>query len=47
MQYNNKDIYEGNWKEDQKEGEGEYLYYNSNEKYKGLWKNDLREGKEY
>ena len=37
-------IYEGDYKNDQKNGEGIY-YYKNGDKYEGEWVNDLREGK--
>ena len=41
--YDNGDIYEGEFKNDLKEGYG--IFYNSNgDRYEGEWKNDLREG---
>ena len=44
MNYNNGDKYDGEWKNDLREGNGIYEYKNG-DKYKGEWKNDLRNGK--
>ncbi len=44
MEYENGDKYEGEWKNDFKEGKGKMIY-NNGEKYEGEWKNDLKEGK--
>ena len=44
MKYNNGDLYNGEWKNDLKEGEGT-IKYNNGDIYDGNWKNDLKEGK--
>ena len=45
MYYNNKDRYEGDFKNDKREGKGIY-YFNSGEKEEGNWKNDKLEENE-
>ena len=44
MYYKNGDRYEGEWKNDDREGKG-ILYYKNGDRYDGEWKNDKREGK--
>lgn len=43
MQSDNGECYEGEWRENQKHGEGEYTWPNGS-KYKGNYICDLREG---
>ena len=43
MKYNNGEEYKGFWKNDLKDGEGEYNY-NNGDYYKGKFKNNLRNG---
>ena len=43
MEYNNGDIYNGNWSQNKKQGKGEMIYKNG-DKYKGNWKNDVKHG---
>jgi hypothetical protein len=42
--YASGEKYNGNWKDDIKEGHGVF-YYSENEKYDGEWKNDHKCGK--
>ena len=44
MNYNNGDKYEGEFKNNLREGKG-IMNYNNGDKYEGEWKNNLREGK--
>ena len=44
MYYKNGDRYEGEWKNDDREGKG-ILNYKNGDRYDGEWKNDKREGK--
>ena len=37
-------MYVGDWKNDKREGHGEY-YWKKGDKYDGDWKNDKREGR--
>ena len=42
--YVNGDIYEGNWKNNKKDGEGTLVYQNDSRTYVGQFKNDLFNG---
>ena len=42
--YENGDKYDGNWKNDKKEGKGYYFYNQTGEVYKGNFNNDLPNG---
>jgi hypothetical protein len=42
--YLNGNIYEGDWKNDKKEGFGIFIYKTTNEKYVGEWINGERWG---
>lgn len=42
--FENGDGYEGNWKNQQMNGEGTYYYQKTGERYVGAWKNDYRSG---
>ena len=44
IEYNNGDIYDGNWLNDKIEGEGK-IEYNNGDIYIGNFKNYLKEGK--
>jgi len=37
------DVYEGEWKQDKREGKGKWQYHNG-DKYSGEWKGDMRHG---
>ena len=39
MYYYNGDVYEGNWQNDKREGQGSYTWKNGS-KYTGSWKYD-------
>jgi hypothetical protein len=41
MNYQNGDIYEGEWKNGLKDGSGIYKYYNG-DKYSGCWNEDKK-----
>jgi len=43
LEYNNEDKYEGNWKDDAKNGEGVYTYDGTG-RYEGGFKNDIKSG---
>jgi len=43
IQYPNGDKYQGEWKDDMKDGYGMFTYINGN-KYKGKWKDDMKDG---
>ena len=43
MNYDDGSKYEGDWREDKKEGNGIYQFIKRS-KYKGQWKNDKRDG---
>lgn len=52
MQYDNGDVYDGEWKNDKKSGQGRVdeegigvLKYGDGEKYEGQWRDDQRSGK--
>ena len=40
--FSDGDKYEGEWKNDKREGYG--IYYSDRDKYEGEWKNDLKDG---
>ncbi len=42
--YINLNSYKGEWKNDQKDGYGTYIYNEKGEKYIGYWKNGERHG---
>ena len=44
MIYANGDEYEGDWKDDKRNGMGNFKA-NNNDKYSGEWKNDKKDGK--
>ena len=44
MYYNSGDRYEGEWKNDKREGKGIY-YYKSGSRYEGEYKKNKKEGK--
>ena len=44
MYYNNGDKYDGEWKNDLREGKG-IMKYNNGDIYDGYWKNDKKDGK--
>jgi hypothetical protein len=44
MQYSNGDVYEGQWKNDDRTGYGKLNYVSGN-KYEGQWNNNERDGK--
>ena len=44
--YNNGDEYEGEWKNDQKNGEGCLEYINEQNKFKGEFENDMEKNGE-
>ena len=39
------DRYEGDWKNDKREGKGIHYWNNRGDRYEGDWKNDAKEGK--
>lgn len=43
--YLNGNTFEGEWREDRKEGRGVYTYTTTGEKYEGEWRNGERNGK--
>ena len=43
MYYSNKDIYEGDWLNDYRDGIGK-LYFSNGDMYQGQWKNNLKDG---
>jgi len=52
MKYSNNDEYDGNWKNDKREGKGNFnvtnigiQIYSNGDKYEGDWINDKRSGK--
>ena len=46
MEYKDGGTYEGEWKNDKKEGKGIYKYKNG-DIYEGYFKNDIKDGKGY
>lgn len=42
--YYNGDKYQGEWVDDEKNGNGEYHYHSSSELYKGQWRNNKKNG---
>ena len=44
MYYYNGDRYEGDYKNNKREGKGIY-YFNNGKRYEGNWKNDKKDGK--
>ena len=45
MCYNDGSRYEGDWKNDKKQGKG-IIFYNNGSRYEGDWKNDKKKEKE-
>ena len=43
--YSNNDVYEGEWKDDQKHGDGSFKSETEEWEYVGKWENNLRHGK--
>jgi len=43
--YLNGDMYDGEWKNDKKHGEGKYKFYNKGDRYEGQWREDRIDGK--
>ena len=45
MTYNNKDVYDGEWNDDKKQGKGTMTYKNK-DVYEGEWNDDKKHGEE-
>lgn len=43
MHFTNNDVYEGEWRNGVKDGNGKYVYYNG-DKYTGHWREDKKHG---
>ena len=40
----NGNVYKGNFKNDMRDGTGNYLYFSTGEQYNGEWKGNIRSG---
>jgi len=45
MKYNNGDIYEGEWREDKKDGKGKFFDKEKNNIFEGVWKDNYKHGR--
>ena len=43
--YLNGSKYDGAWKDNKRDGFGEYIEYDGNSIYKGYWQNDVKHGR--
>ena len=44
VQFENEDVYDGEWKDEKMDGEGLYLYVESGNHYAGQWKAHRKSG---